>query len=171
MPNYSLIFLIFLFYMEVQSINNVVIASGGKQIHIHTSILPQTPSLPGCHIILSRVPCVYSCCCFKSLSRVRLFATPWTVAHQAPLSMGFPRQEYWNGLPFPSLGCLSDSGIKPESPALAGGLFTREASREVYLWFWATANLLSFSIYLPVLAISYKCIHVICGLLRLASLT
>ena len=42
----------------------------------------------------------------KSLSRVRLFATPWTVAHQAPLSMGFPRQEYWSGLPFPSPGDL-----------------------------------------------------------------
>ena len=40
----------------------------------------------------------------KSLSRVRLFATPWTVAHQAPLSMGFSRQEYWSGLPFPSPG-------------------------------------------------------------------
>ena len=38
----------------------------------------------------------------KLLSRVRLFATPWTVAHQVPLSMGFPRQEYWSGLPFPS---------------------------------------------------------------------
>jgi len=44
--------------------------------------------------------------------------TPWTVAHQAPLSMGFPGQEYWHGLPFPSLGDLLDSGIKPRSPAL-----------------------------------------------------
>ena len=54
----------------------------------------------------------------KSLSRVRLFATPWTVAHQAPLSMGFSRQEYWSGLPFPSLGDLSNPGIEPRSPAL-----------------------------------------------------
>ena len=46
----------------------------------------------------------------KSLSRVRLFATPWTVAHQDPLSMGFSRQEAWNGLPFPSLGDLPDQG-------------------------------------------------------------
>ena len=46
------------------------------------------------------------------------FATPWTVAHQAPLSMGFPRQEYWSGLPFPSPGTLPNSGIKPISPAL-----------------------------------------------------
>ena len=45
-------------------------------------------------------------------------ATPWTVAYQAPLSMGFSRQEYWSGLPFPSLGDLPDPGIKPGSPAL-----------------------------------------------------
>ena len=54
----------------------------------------------------------------KSLSRVRLFATPWTVAHQAPGSMGFSRQEYWSGLPFPSPGDLPDPGIKARSPAL-----------------------------------------------------
>ena len=54
----------------------------------------------------------------KSLSRVQLFATPWTVAHQAPLSMGFSRQEYWSGLPFPSRGDLPDPGIEPGSPAL-----------------------------------------------------
>ena len=52
------------------------------------------------------------------LSRVRLLATPWTVTHQAPRSMGFSRQEYWSGLPFPSPGDLSDPGIKPASPAL-----------------------------------------------------
>ena len=54
----------------------------------------------------------------KSLSRVRFFATPWTVAHQAPRSMGFSRHEYWSGLPFPSPGDLPDSGIEPRSPAL-----------------------------------------------------
>ena len=54
----------------------------------------------------------------KSLSRVRLFATTWTVACQAPLSMGFSRQEYWSGLPFPSPGDLPDPGIEPRSPAL-----------------------------------------------------
>ena len=51
-------------------------------------------------------------------SRVRLFATPWTVACQASLSMGFPRQEYWSGLPRPSLGDLPNPGIKPGTPAL-----------------------------------------------------
>ena len=61
------------------------------------------------------------------LSRVRLFATPWTVACQAPLSMGFSRQEYWSGLPFPPPGNLSDPGIEPASPAspvLAGRFST-----------------------------------------------
>ena len=57
----------------------------------------------------------------KSLSHVRLFATPWTVAYQTPPSMGFSRQEYWSGLPFPSPGDLPDPGIKPMSlPHCAG---------------------------------------------------
>ena len=60
----------------------------------------------------------------KSLSRVRLFATPWTVAYQAPLSMRFSRQEYWSGLPFPSPGDLSDPGIEPRSPALEADTLT-----------------------------------------------
>ena len=54
----------------------------------------------------------------KLLSRVRLFAIPWTVAYQAPPSMGFTGLEYWSGLPFPSPGDLPDSGIRPGSPAL-----------------------------------------------------
>ena len=54
----------------------------------------------------------------KSFSRVRLFATPWTVAYQVPPSMGFSRQECWSGLPFPSPGDLPDPGIEPVSPAL-----------------------------------------------------
>ena len=54
----------------------------------------------------------------KLLSHVRLFATPWTVANQAPLSMGFSRQQYWSGLPFPSPGNLPDPGMEPGSPAL-----------------------------------------------------
>ena len=62
----------------------------------------------------------------KSLTRVRLFATPWTIAHQAPLSMGFSRQEYWSGLPFPSPGDLPDPGIKPRSPALQADALTSE---------------------------------------------
>ena len=61
------------------------------------------------------------------LSRVQIFVAPWTVAHQAPLSMRFPRWEYWTGLPFPSPGDLPDPGIEPESPALAGEFFTTES--------------------------------------------
>ena len=63
----------------------------------------------------------------QSLSHVQLFAMPWTVAHQAPLSMGFSRQEFWSGLPFPSPGDLPDPGIKPTSlasSALVGRFFT-----------------------------------------------
>ena len=52
--------------------------------------------------------------------------TPWAVAHQAPLSMGFPRQEYWSGLPFSSPGALPNLGIELASPTLAGRLFTSE---------------------------------------------
>ena len=62
----------------------------------------------------------------KLLSRVRLFATPWTVAHYAPLSMGFSRQEYWSGLPFPSPGDLPNPGIEPRSPALQADALTSE---------------------------------------------
>ena len=64
--------------------------------------------------------------CVRTLSHIRLFAIPCTVALQAPLSMGFPRQEYWSGLPFPSPGDLLDPGIEPESPVLASVFFTTE---------------------------------------------
>ena len=60
----------------------------------------------------------------KSLSCVQLFSTPWTTAYQAPLSIGFSRQEYWSGLPFPSPGDLPHPGIEPGSPALQAGSFT-----------------------------------------------
>ena len=64
----------------------------------------------------------------KSLSRVRLFATPWTVAYQAPPSMGFSRQECWSGLPFPSPGDLLDPGIEPGSPELRADALPWEPS-------------------------------------------
>ena len=60
----------------------------------------------------------------KSLSHVRLLATPWKAAYQAPPPMGFSRQQYWSGLPFPSPGDLPNPGIELTSPALAGGFFT-----------------------------------------------
>ena len=58
------------------------------------------------------------------LSCVQLFATPWTVAHQAPLSMGFSRQEYWSEKPFPSPGDLRSPGVETMFPTLTGGFFT-----------------------------------------------
>ena len=62
----------------------------------------------------------------KSLSRVQLFATPWTVAYQAPPCMGFSRQEYWSGLPFPSPGDLPDPGIEPGSHSFQADAWTSE---------------------------------------------
>ena len=62
----------------------------------------------------------------KSLSRVRLFVTPWTVDYQASLSMGLSRQEYWSRLPFPSPGDLPDPGLEPRSPALEADTLTSE---------------------------------------------
>ena len=62
----------------------------------------------------------------KSLSRVRLFATLWTIAYQALPSMGFSKQEYWSGLPFPSPGDLPNPGIKPGSPAFQADALTSE---------------------------------------------
>ena len=62
----------------------------------------------------------------KSLSHVQLFVTPWTVAYEAPPSMGFSRQEYWSGLPFPSPGDLPNSGIEPRSPAFQADALTSE---------------------------------------------
>ena len=62
----------------------------------------------------------------KSLSHVRLFATPWVVTYQAPWSMGLSWQEYWSGSPFPPPGDLPDPGIKHMSPTSAGRFFTTE---------------------------------------------
>ena len=72
-------------------------------------------------------------------SRVQLFATPWTVDDQTPLSMGFSRQGYWSGLPCPPPGDLPDPGIEPASlmsPALAGGFFTTSTTGETLQGFY-----------------------------------
>ena len=69
------------------------------------------------HILLPFPP--LSMCVLNHLSRVWLFVTPWAVAHQAPLSMGFSRQEYWSGLLFPSSGDLSSLGIEPSKSQLS----------------------------------------------------
>ena len=62
----------------------------------------------------------------KLLSHLQLFATPWTVAYQAPPTIGFSRQEYWSGLPFPSPGDLPNPGIKPRFPTLESDALTSE---------------------------------------------
>ena len=76
------------------------------------------PGLPHCKRILYHLSEITFMKFVKSLSRVQLFAIPWTVAHQAPLSVGFSRQEYWSGLPFPSPGDLPNPETEPRSPAL-----------------------------------------------------
>ena len=76
-------------------------------------------------------------CCGR-FSCVRLFAILWTVAHQAPLSMRFSRQEYWSGWPCPPPGDIPDPGIEPKSlmsPALASGFFTTEATKNLLVLF------------------------------------
>ena len=75
--------------------------------------------------------CVCVCVCILSFQCVQLFVTLWTVAHQAPLSTGFSRQEYWSGLLCPPPEDLSNPGIDPlslKSPALAGGFFSTTAN-------------------------------------------
>ena len=68
----------------------------------------------------------YVLCCAQSLSHVQLFVTPWTVACQAPLSMGLSRQEYWSGLPFPPPGDLPNQGNEPRFPTLQGNSLPAE---------------------------------------------
>ena len=71
--------------------------------------------------------------CVCMLSRLKLFVTPWTITHQAPLSMEISRQEYWSGLPCPPPGDLPDPMIEPTSltSTLAGGFFTTSSAWEV----------------------------------------
>ena len=76
-----------------------------------------------------------ACVQLSWFSRVRLCSIPWTVAHQAPLSIGFSKQEYWSGLSCPPPGGLPNPGIEPAplmSPALAGGFFTTSATWEAH---------------------------------------
>ena len=86
---------------------------------------------------------LHACVWAQSQNSIWLFATLWTVAHQAPLSVGSSRQEYWSGLPFPSAGDLPDPGIKPRSPGsptLAGGFFTTEPPGKPHTWAWCEAK-------------------------------
>ena len=82
------------------------------------SLVSMAP-IPSCPDRLCQRSCVLS-----HFSHVQLFVTPWTVAHQVPLSMGYPRQEYWSGLLFPMPEDLTNPGIQSASLALTGGFFT-----------------------------------------------
>ena len=88
-------------------------------------IEPRSPALQE-DSLLSEIPLLTVKVKVKSLSHVQLFATPWTVAYQASLSMGFSKQEYWSGLPFPSPGDLPNPGIESGSPALEADALTSE---------------------------------------------
>ena len=77
----------------------------------------------------------------KSLSRVRLLATPWAAAYQAPPSMGFSRQEYWSGLPFPSPGDLPDPGIESGSAALQADALASEPPGKLGYSLWGCKEL------------------------------
>ena len=82
--------------------------------------------------------CLDLCVCAQLLSPILFFATPWSIACQAPLSMEFPRQGNWSQLPFPSPGDLPDPRIYPAAPALAGGVFTTEPLGKH--WVWCTSH-------------------------------
>ena len=148
---------------------NIVLGSGVKesdssihiffQIHFHYRLLQNNKYISLCYRV---GPC---CLCEekgregKSLSRVRLLATPWTLAHQAPPSMGFSRQEYWSGLPFPSSGDLPNPGIKRRSPALQADALTLSRGR-------AQCGLLGNSIFLihpfPLSSLGLRSLFSIC---------
>ena len=97
---------------------------------------------------------------FLTLSHVKLFATPWTVAHQAPLSMGFSRQEYWSGLPFLSSGDLPDPGID-RSPALQADSLLPEPPGKPYIY-----NIVSVSAIQQSEAVIYIYIYIYLYLFR-----
>ena len=88
------------------------------------------------HSIIDQWLILNACICACTFNHVWLFVTPWTVARQAPLSVGFSRQEYWSGMPFPPPGDIPDPGIEPEYPAfpsLEGMFFTSWATREALI--------------------------------------
>ena len=97
----------------------------------------------------------------KLLSRVRLFATPWTVAYQVPQSMEFSRQEYWSWLPFPSPGDLPNPGIEPRSPALQADALPSEPPGkpiyQVYLLSLVTCGEVLFLIIFLPISLSIHC--------------
>ena len=102
----------------------------------------------------------------KVLSLVRVFATPWTIACQAPPSMGFPREEYWNGLPFPSPGDLPDPGIEPGCPALQADSLPSEPPGNIFICGTSSLSLINHYwrsfIFLSVFSVPDLNSHVFC---------
>ena len=92
-------------------------------------------------LVLFDISLEFVCMCVFSWSVVSdSFATPWTVAHQTPLSMGFSRQEYWNGLLCPTPGDLPDPGIIPWFAALEGGFLTTSGTWGALFWSLLLSN-------------------------------
>ena len=125
--------------MEEIEFQNVVSKSQGSRLNrtepkpISKLLAISTPARLPCGYVLEvqrtfkeLVMKCSTCMRAQLLSHVQLCVTPWAVVHQAPLSMGFSRQEYWSGLPLPPPGDLPDPGTETTSPALAGGFFTTE---------------------------------------------
>ena len=89
---------------------------------------------------MANVLLVFCVCALNHFSHVQLFATPWTVAHQAPLFMGFSRQEYWSGVPFPPPGDLPDPGIESRLKIeFAGGFLISESPGNSWVCLAVTA--------------------------------
>ena len=118
--------------------------AGGSSVRNPPAIAGDPGSIPGSgrppeeemaehDLAAKQLPQMKTAVAAKLLSRVQLCATPWTVAHQPPLSMGFSKREYWSGVPCPPLGDLPDRGIEPmslTSPTLSGGFFTTSTTWE-----------------------------------------
>ena len=127
-PAVSFFFFFLHLYPEVGFLDNIVnlVSNFGGNYH---NVFHSGYAILHFYQWCTRAPCVHVCSVVLDS-----FVTPSTLAHQAPLPMGFSRQEYWSGLPFPSPGDLPDPGIEPASlasPALAGGFFTSWGTREV----------------------------------------
>ena len=108
----------------------------GSQSHFPSILKLISISLVGRNLLFHikvLTSCKFKCYCLVAKLCPTLL-NPWTIAHQDPLSMRFPRQEYWSGLPFPSPGDLAKSGIEPTSPALAHRFFTTEPPGKHHKW-------------------------------------
>ena len=113
----------FLYLVNKQQLINIHYYYFLKMCHFYQMTNSEVLLVKAKKLLFKMCVCAHMC----ALTHVQLFVTPWTVANQAPLSMGFPRQEYWSGSPFPTSRDLPDPEMEPTSlstPGLAGGFFT-----------------------------------------------